>query len=541
MASEKLDELIIEKARAGYPALYLISSEDLRCQKEIKKAAETLKRGLYLWTFGTGLVKDGSRVVISGTEDPVQVLKLLAKSDWSTPAAAGRTGSRGSATENEKAIVILRLFNHFIKDPMVQATLLDLTMEFKQKNRMLIILTPVLDLPAEIEKEFALIETPLPTKQDLELVLDGIINGTKLTGNEVPSPEIRKHIVESAMGLTTSEAENAISLAYVRPRIRKQDKKWDPVVVMDEKCAALRKTGLLEYIPSQGSGLTEIGGMSALKEWVRKRKKAFTPEAAEFGLRAPKGVLLVGPPGSGKSLGAKAIAAELELPLLKCDMGRMFGSLVGESERNIRKAIQIAEAVAPCVFWIDEIEKGLAGASGQGDSGVGARVLGTILTWMQEKKAPVFVYATANDVSRLPPELLRKGRFDEMFSVLLPNEEERKEIFRIHLAKRGREKLIGKNKIDIEEFAKDTNGYSGAEIEASIEEALMTAFSNGRELSSVDLDQAVGATTPLSVTMRAQLIAIEEWCKSRVRPANGDDKSTVNSIIPEPGGRMLQA
>jgi SpoVK/Ycf46/Vps4 family AAA+-type ATPase len=287
--------------------------------------------------------------------------------------------------------------------------------------------------------------------------------------------------------------------------------------------------------------MNQVGGLENLKSWVRKRKRAFTEEALKFGLRAPRGILLVGPAGCGKSLTAKAVSGELHLPLLRLDMGKMFGSLVGQSEANMRQAIHIAETIAPCILWIDEIEKGLAGSNaGSLDSGVGARVLGTILTWMQEKKTPVFVYATANDVTGLPPELLRKGRFDEIFSVSLPNRRERADILRIHLTNRGRGGLIGNGKIDINDIAAGTSeGFTGAEIEAAIDEAMYAAFDANKDLNSFDLKEAFGNTQPLSKTMAEKLEAIKRWCESRTRPANQPEN--IAQPVNKSGGRSIEA
>ncbi len=509
-------EVIFEKAKAGYPAIYLVSSEDMRSQKEIRAAATDLERGLYIWTFGKGLIKDGgkSTVPIDDTQTPPGVLEHLKD----IPA---------------KSIVILRLFHHYLEDHSIQAKLIDIIPAFKLNARMLIVLTPVQRIPPELEKEFALIESTLPTKETLDTVLQGIITGSKMPEEKRPSTNIRKELIDAATGLTTSEAENVFALSYVRPKRLNSKAVWDPKVVLEEKCVALRKTGLLEYIQTEGVGMQSVGGMKDLKKWVSMRRRAFTEEARAFGLPPPRGILMVGPPGSGKSLGAKAVSAELALPLIRCDFGKLFGSLVGQSESNMRKAIEIAEAMSPCVFWIDEIEKALAGSSGNStDSGVGARLLGNLLTWMQEKTSPVFVYATANDVTGLPPELLRKGRFDEMWSVLLPNDEERKEIFDIHLRKRNRHSLIGKRPaLDINHFVRETSGFSGAEIEAAIIEAMYIAFDNNHDLTFDDLQKAIDSILPLSKTMQEKLTALERWCKTRTRPANGDENFSVESIL----------
>lgn len=513
---------IVEMARAGYPALYLLTSEDMRAQREIKQAASDLKRTLYIWTLGKGIIEEGgkSHKPMEETDNPNGLLTALPKL-------------------KPQSIVVLRLFHHFMEDPLVQSVLLDLLPDYKNASqRMIIITAPTQKLPAELEKEVAIIEMSLPDKETIGEVLDGIVKGSQLKGDKIPTDELKKALVGNACGMTTSEVENALSLSLVRGK--KSGKTWDADVVLEEKCATLRKTGLLEYIPEMKDGMSAVGGMKNLKAWASKRKKAWTPEAKTFGLPPPKGLLMVGIPGSGKSLTVRAISELWKQPLVRLDMGKIFGSLVGQSEANMRMAIQVAEAVSPCILWVDEIEKGLAGSTGGSlDSGVGARILGTMLTWMQEKTSEVFVCATANDVSALPPELLRKGRFDEMFSVLLPSFEERKEIFTIHLKKRNRGGLIGK-KLNLDHLSKRTEGYSGAEIEAAIVEALFSAFDEDREIDVGDIVDAIDNMQPISKTMAEKIKRMEEWCIGRARPANGDESIAQTPVVPE-SSRMVEA
>jgi AAA+ superfamily predicted ATPase len=543
MADEKKDTLkkeekpatartIFEKARAGYAALYLVSAEDMRSQKEIQSAAHELDRKLFTWTFGKGILEDGKKDPIADTELPPGLLNAL------TGVVDPKAKDKRYVIPS-KSIVVLRLFHHFLDDPLVQSLLLDIIPEYKMTQRMLVVLTPVSKLPMELEKEFALVETQLPGEQQLHDVLNGIIEGSQLKGDMVPSEGRKEELIEAALGLTTSEAENALSLSLIRPRIAKSKDIWDPRIVMEEKCQALKKTGLLEYIPVSPSGLKDVGGLQNLKSWLSKRKNAFTQKAKDFGLPAPKGIILVGPPGCGKSLTAKAASSELAMPLLRLDMGKMFGSLVGQSEANIRNALQVAETISPCILWVDEIEKGTAGSgAGNLDSGVGARVMGTILTWMQEKKSPVFVFATANDVTGIPPELLRKGRFDEMFSVDLPNQAERKEILEIHIKKKNRGHLIMSGKIKLDHFAGETTeGFTGAEIEAAINDAMYAAFDGEKDLNDFDLQHSFDSTNPLSKTMKEKIDAIRRWCERRTRPAN-----TPEVAVPPPSasGRSVQ-
>jgi SpoVK/Ycf46/Vps4 family AAA+-type ATPase len=499
---------LIEKSKAGYPALYMTTPEDQRAIGLIEEAAASIDRTVYVWTLqkgvGTATMKKGERVMsyVADTGNPDQALEHIAKL-------------------NQGAVVVLRHYHHFMESPAIQAMLLDLIPKFKATRRQLIILTPVLKLPPELEKDFSLIELPLPTKEELLGIVDGFQSNV-----EKPDEEMRRSLADGARGFTISEAENAVALAAIRPNIGKDPKKdkliWDDSVVRDEKCDTVKKSGFLTYYPETGVDISQLGGMDLLKGWLQKRAKVFkNPEkAAAFGLPIPKGVLMLGPPGTGKSLGARVTATTFKLPLIRVDMGAIFGGIVGQSEANARAVIRFLEAVAPCVGWLDEIEKGFAGSSGgQLDSGVGARVLGTFLTWMQEKTAPVFIYATANNVHALPPELLRKGRFDEMFFVDLPTKSERKEIFRIHVKKFGREKMIGKQ-VDIDQLAQQTDGYTGSEIEAIIRDALFDAFEADKDLNMFDIQEAKSNVIPLSKLMKQDIDALRAWANGRTRPAS---------------------
>jgi len=287
--------------------------------------------------------------------------------------------------------------------------------------------------------------------------------------------------------------------------------------VFAEKQQIIRKNGLLEYYATQET-FANVGGLSVLKEWLSKRAVAFTAEARDFGLPPPKGILMLGVQGCGKSLCAKAVSSLWQLPLLRFDMGRMFGSLVGSSEENVRRAIAVAESVAPAILWVDEIDKAFAGSQGSGstDGGTTARVFGTFLTWLSEKTAPVFVVATANDISQLPPELLRKGRLDEIFFVDLPAPEERAAIFRIHLLKRGRDPA----KFDLVALAEASRDFSGAEIEEAIISALFDAFYAKEHLATALVLVALAQTVPLAKTMDEQINRLRSWTEGRARNAS---------------------
>ncbi|MFC1705214.1 AAA family ATPase, partial [Planctomycetota bacterium] len=345
-----------------------------------------------------------------------------------------------------------------------------------------------------------------------------------------PNREAMKDkIAEAALGLTAVEAENVFAKSIV------QFKRFDLDVIHKEKEQIIRKSGILEFLrpPETVSG---IGGLNLLKSWLSKRGSAFTKKAREFGLPEPKGILLLGVPGCGKSLTAKAVGNLWKLPLLRLDMGRVFGSLVGSSEENIRRAIRTAESVAPCILWLDELEKGLSGvqSSGASDAGTTSRVFGTFVTWLQEKQSAVFVIATANQVKLLPPEILRKGRFDEIFFVDLPSAEERESIWRIHISHAStRTHPRDPKDFDVQALSEASEGYSGAEVEQSVTSALYDAFDQGMDLATEGLLQAIEETVPLSQTMQEDITAMREWAKTRARFASvqaAKDQSDIRRL-----------
>lgn len=368
----------------------------------------------------------------------------------------------------------------------------------------------------ELEKEITLLNFPLPTREDMGALLDKIIEDVKQFRQvKIDLDEAgRERLLQAALGLTLGEAENVFAKIIVKDERLSGE---DVYEVFAEKQQIIRKSGLLDYFATDES-FSNVGGLSVLKDWLDKRAIAFTSQAREFGLPAPKGILMLGVQGCGKSLSAKAVSTLWQLPLLRFDMGRMFNSLVGSSEENVRRAIAVAESVAPAILWVDEIDKAFAGSQGSGstDGGTTARVFGTFLTWLSDKTAPVFVVATANDISQLPPELMRKGRLDEIFFVDLPSEEERESIFQIHLAKRKRDP----QNFDLKTLAACSKEYSGAEIEESIISALYDAFSSGTELSTDHVLHALRETVPLSKTMDEQINRLRSWADGRARNAS---------------------
>ncbi|HXJ55898.1 MAG TPA: AAA family ATPase [Verrucomicrobiae bacterium] len=497
--------------RSGKGGIMVQSYEEVRVEKELKGIASELEWNVYVWSVTDGVicVSDEKPMAISETEDPLAMLGAFEKLP-------------------QKSILICRDFHMFLNprepNPVLVRKVKDVLANAQTANRCLIMVGCRISLPLELEKEVSVIEFKLPGRDLLRLTAEGI---SKAAGLDVPDNGKMEKLIDAASGLTTTEASDAFALSVVEC----QDLNHD--IVAREKAATVKKNGVLEIFETLKT-IKDIGGLAILKNWLSKRKLAFTKKAKEYGLPIPKGVLIVGIPGSGKSLTATVTASILEVPLLKLDAGRIFGSMVGESEANMRIAIQTAEAVAPCVLWVDEIEKGFSGSksSGSTDGGTSARVFGTFLNWMQEKKAPVFVFATANDISQLPPEFLRKGRFDELFFADLPTQEERAEIWAVHLNKRDRKA----DEFNVEELSSRTDGFTGAEIESCVTEALYSAFYEETALEERHLIEAVRNTVPLSKTMAANIEALRGWAQGRARRASED--TTVKSAMQQ-GVRKL--
>ncbi|MBJ6764575.1 AAA family ATPase [Myxococcaceae bacterium JPH2] len=493
---EELDILI----RARYPLLYLVSWEEHRVEAVLADLARSHGKAVFHWSVTRGLRNMGgsrSPAQPEATRDPHEALAAIEKL-------------------NEPALVVLKDFHPYLEERSVVRALRELAHFLKSTFTTVILLSPTLNIPIELEKEVSVVDVPLPDYHDLLRLLKEIValvrKGNKATVEL--SRETADQLIKAALGLTLSEAENAFAKAIVADgKLGPEDIKR----IQDEKRQVIRKSGLLEYYPPEES-LGSVGGLRNLKSWLSQRTAAFGERARQFGLPEPRGLLLLGVQGCGKSLTAKAVSAHWNLPLLRLDMGRIFSGLIGSSEENLRKAIRVAESVAPVVLWVDEIEKGLSGvaSSSTADSGVSARVFGTLLTWLQEKTAPVFVVATANRIDGLPPEVLRKGRFDEIFFIDLPEQAERRDIFRIHLERRKRHPA----NFGLDALAELTEGFSGAEIEQAVIAGLYEAFAEGTELEQRHLARAIQETFPLSVTMKSEIDRLRDWARGRTRPAS---------------------
>jgi hypothetical protein len=490
--------------RARYPILYVISSEEMRVQNLVLDIARKRQKKTFEWSYSTGIVPAGTSIQSqkhrnAATKDPLVALDQVIE-------------------QVEPAIFIFKDFHPFLtkNNFAVIRKLKEIALHLKNSFKTIVLVSPTMEIPTELEKEITVLNFPLPSREDLNELLEKILEDVKqfkqvhvdLDGAG------RERLLQAALGLTLGEAENVFAKIIVKDERLSAD---DVNEVFAEKQQIIRKSGLLEYYATSET-FSSVGGMAVLKEWLNKRSLALSREAREFGLPAPKGILMLGVQGCGKSLCAKAVSTQWQLPLLRFDMGRMFGSLVGSSEENVRRAISVAESVAPAVLWVDEIDKAFAGSQGSGstDGGTTARVFGTFLTWLSEKTAPVFVVATANDISHLPPELLRKGRLDEIFFVDLPVRDERAEVFRIHLHKRGRDFAS----FDLQGLADASKDFSGAEIEEAINSALYDAFYAKEELTTDHVLKAIGETVPLARTMDEQINRLRSWAEGRARNAS---------------------
>ncbi|MGO8702315.1 MAG: AAA family ATPase [Candidatus Brocadiia bacterium] len=499
----ELDVLI----RARYPLIYVLTWEEGRVLAQVTALSAQRDKKVFEWSVTTGLVPGGTSIQSqkhrdTATQDPLVALDRVVE-------------------QIDPAIYIFKDFHPFLarSNMAVIRRLREIAAFLKNSYKTILLVSPMLEIPPELEKDVTVVDFDLPRAPDFHELLDRI--AVEVKGNPKIklslTPAGREKVVHSLLGLTLAEAENVLAKTLV---MRGGLDERAVEVIFGEKKQVIRKSGLLEYYDS-AEDLRTVGGVDALKEWLKKRSIAFSDEARAFGLAAPKGILLLGVQGCGKSLLAKAVSQFWRLPLLRFDVGRVFGSLVGSSEENVRRAIRVAESVAPAILWVDEIDKAFRGSRGSGgstDGGTSARVFGTFLTWLSEKTAPVFVVATANDVTQLPPELLRKGRFDEIFFIDLPAAAERREIFSIHLQKRKRDPA----KFDLDELADASLGFSGAEIEESIVSALFDVYYEKKDLTTEALVKSLRASVPLSKTMSEDIAELRRWADGRARPATTD-------------------
>lgn len=526
----------MEYLNAGYPALWIQDWEEDRVCKELKRLASIGKKQgahskplhYFEWSCTKGLVDMETEKPIPNTTDPSDALRYV-------------VGDKAS----NFSIYAFKNFHPYIENPNTKNIIIQLIKDLipigKLDERHLIFVSSLVNIPSELSKDITHIQFDLPDAKMLDNVLYDILSSIakgrinypdnnnpeymkKLIQEEINKMEFteedRYRVVQAAMGLTCSEAENAFALTWIRHKSFTTD---DAVTSVQKiKTQFINSSGILEYIPPKFS-LNDIGGLDELKKWLVLYQKAFTKEALDFGLSIPKGLVCTGPPGTGKSAAAQAASAAWKIPLLRFDIGAIFSSLLGETEQKLRSVLRTAEALSPCILQIDEIEKQLSGIStgGNGDGGTTTRVGATLLTWMQEKTKPVFVFGTANDISKIDSALIRKGRFNEIFFVDLPMDEERAEIFSIHIRKRGRDP----KSFNLNQLVGSSEGFGGAEIESAVESALWTAFNdNQRELTTDDIMQALEHTVPVSITKKETIDTIREWSIGRARNASSSVK-----------------
>ncbi len=498
---QQLDLMI----RARYPLLYIVTAEEEPVDEVLQQLVQQQnQRKLLSWDIVRGWHDNGA--------DKGSIMPALAR-------------IAKSIEQPDTTIFVLRDLHPYLKmhypysdkHSAVVRELRNLTVSLKRSRQTLILISHTLELPAELREETTVIDFPLPDVQEIDYIITNTVQPEKLNVSGLA----KEQLIKACQGLSRARINRVLAKALVGDKQKVDDTAID--AVLEEKKQAIRQTEILEFFKTTES-LKTVGGLENLKQWVRMRKDTFTEEARKYGIPNPKGVLLVGIQGTGKSLSAKTIAHEWRLPLLRLDTGRLFGGIVGESESRVRQMIKISEAIAPCVLWIDEIDKAFGNISGgvDGDSGTSRRVFGSLITWMQEKTTPVFIVATANNVRILPAELLRKGRFDEIFFLNLPTELERQEIFKVHLQKLRPSRM---RDFDLTLLARSSKNFSGAEIEQVIIDAMYRAFGDKKDFATLDILRAIEDTVPLAAIARHQIDELKLWAaEAGARTASNDTR-----------------
>lgn len=500
MTTAETLELLRLRIQSRFPIMFLTTWEEDRWESELASLALSLDRGLVVWTAteGASPPPDGG---VQDAKLPFEFLSLI----------------RDYPHEH---VFLLKDFHPYLRDPFIVRKLRDLVPSLAEQNKTLLFMGPESLVPVELRRDAVSIELPLPGVDDLRRELQELLI-QRQHGGELPLKLTKlqqERLLKTVLGLTARQARQSLTRALTGRGTLEEDVY---AMLVAEKKHMVQGSEMLEFQELQ-EGVSDIGGLEALKDWMAKRALAFGDDAQRKGIPTPKGVLLLGVQGCGKSLTARAVARLLSFPLVRLDVATLLSSDRGQSEKNLRDVLALMEMIAPAVLWLDEVEKGFAGVNDEGGGGDSTmiRLMGRFLTWMQEKAAPVFVVATANSVTGLPPEMLRRGRFDELFFVDLPNYHERRAITEIHLRKRQFEP----SQFDITQLAERTEGYSGAEIEQVVLTAMVESFHRQRPLTQKDLEDAVDETVPLSVTMEEKIFALREWARSRCRPATPDSR-----------------
>ncbi len=487
--------------RACYPLIYISTTEEERLETAIAQCTQTLQnRTVYIWDFVDGYQDNPNNEGV-GRRNPLQALEFVEK-----------------LPNNIGGIFILRDFQRFLEDVSISRKLRNLARSLKSQPKNIIIIAPQVQISEELTEVLTVLDFPLPTATEIKDEIERLLGATR----QPLSDTLVDELVRSAQGLSLERIRRVLTRCIAsHGRIEPEDVE----LILEEKRQSIRQTQILDFYPATEQ-ISDIGGLDNLKDWLLRRGGAFSEKARSYGLPHPRGLLLVGIQGTGKSLTAKAISHHWHLPLLRLDVGRLFGGLVGESESRTRQMTSLAEALAPCVLWIDEIDKAFAGVEGKGDGGTTSRVFGTFITWLAEKKSPVFVVATANNIKALPPEMLRKGRFDEIFFVGLPSQGERESIFNVHLSRLRPHNLKA---YDIKRLAYETPDFSGAEIEQTLIEAMHIGFSQNRDFTTDDILQAASQIIPLARTAQEEIEFLQQWAAAgKARLASR--QSSLNSL-----------
>jgi AAA+ superfamily predicted ATPase len=486
------DELTL-LLRARYPLLYLTTQEEERAEQAIAHcASQEGNRSVYVWDFVDGYQGNPNDAGLA-RRNPLQALEHVEK----IPASVA-------------AVFVLRDFHRFMDDVAIARKLRNLARRLKSQPKNIVILAPQVSIPDDLSEVVTVLPFHLP---DVDTIRTEVARLLSACGSRLNNRDL-DNLVRSCQGLSIERIRRVLARGIAA---HGQFRPEDVDLVLEEKRQTIRQTQILDFYPAKEQ-ISDIGGLDNLKDWLLRRGNAFSEQARQYGLPHPRGLLLVGIQGTGKSLTAKAIAHHWHLPLLRLDVGRLFAGLVGESESRTRQMIQLSEALAPCVLWIDEIDKAFSGVDGRGDGGTSNRVFGTFITWLAEKQSPVFVVATANNIQALPPEMLRRGRFDEIFFVGLPSQEERKSIFEVHLTRLRAHNL---QQYDLARLAYETPDFSGAEIEQAIIEAMHLGFSQSRDFTTDDILEAASQMIPLARTARDQIETLQQWAaEGRARLAS---------------------
>ena len=482
--------------KARYPIIYINTVEEDRVEYVIRKNIKTnLNRSIYSWDFVDGYTNNPNNEGFA-KRNPLQALELVERLNAETPA-----------------LFLLKDFNRFLTDLSISRKLRNISRILKLQPKTIIIIGSDLTIPKELQDLITVVQFQLPLEEEISQELNRLISSLNI---KVDS-QLFESLTRACQGLSLERIRRVLSKIIATYKTINNE---SIAILLSEKKQIISQTEILEY-SSVNEQIANLGGLDNLKDWLKKRKTAFSLQALNYGLPTPRGLLLIGIQGTGKSLTAKAIANDWQLPLLKLDVGKLFGGIVGESESRLRQMINVAETLSPCILWIDEIDKAFSNTDNRGDSGTSNRVLGTFISWLSEKNKPVFVIATANNIDLLPLEIIRKGRFDEIFFLDLPEQEEREEIFKIHVQNF---RPNSWESFDYDKLAQSSDSFSGAEIRQSIIEGMYHAFYEKREFTTEDICMALKELIPLAHLESDQMIRLQEWASSgRIRSASSKE------------------